>query len=76
MHIWSPFTWSLRTFKVNAWDPFGASVNLQGSLDWTWDTKGRTLRPRSIGAVRSRTLEILILNPFIFHSEQEHDAED
>jgi hypothetical protein len=34
---------------------------LQGSLDWTWGTKGQFVRPRCIRAARSQTLDILIL---------------
>jgi hypothetical protein len=41
--------------------PSGASVMLRGFLDWTWGTKGLFIRPRCIGAARSRTLDILIL---------------
>ena len=33
----------------------GASVNLRGSRDLMWGTKGPSLRLRCIGAVRSRT---------------------
>jgi len=34
---------------------------LQGSLDWTCGTKGQFIRPKCIGAARSRTCDILIL---------------
>jgi len=53
------FSWSWRILRVSAWGPSGTSVRLRGSHDLMWDTKGPSLRPRCIGAVRSRT-QILI----------------
>ena len=52
---WDPISWNQRKSRVQAWEESGALTRLHAPLNWIWGTKGPLLRPRCVGAVRSRT---------------------